>query len=564
MSSERACEEAPRLDSSICRHARASASYSRKVRKRESNYVVRKPEDGFLFVLISLRSCAIIASMTDNLSLTLRGKGRHLNKQINSPHRRGYRFTSAVALSIALLFPGMANGQARVEFTDGTGTIRIRVKTCGWVQSHPDQRTGRQVTETSCGVDDDDNDGLFDWALVGGGAEICCASRATLNRSAPDTDNLWWASSSGNSSESHQIRAWAILMQLVDGIGQSFVPNVQITDDNFELCEPNTAGVCINRGIWSRAGGFGVLVGAGAQIQPEGQATGGLTESRPVIADTGEIVWRVGARLGPTDVSVRAWLVGMDLCPERWNGECLSSPIIKELISTATSGRNTVNGTIASSSIPTTIGGQAIAQGNAVRYLDDLIPLNGANRGVTVESKPGNVLNSGATLGSALVISRSAASPQGTPFTFESLSDWISTVPLSLNPNLKTQGASGLSVGGANYRTVTSVPMRTPIAGFGSRLLLDVYIPGQQPNPFWVGAVQIFASCPSGQMYNAFIGQVELTGRPTGAFSTLEFNIPASVRNVLSQRHDDCSFTIGVNMNATRINPVLDNLRFAP
>jgi hypothetical protein len=495
--------------------------------------------------------------------ITSKGKGGNMENQVRSSNRRGYRFPSPLALAIVFLFIGMANGQVPVEFTDGTGSIRIRVKTCDWVQSHADPQTGRQVAETNCGVDDDNSDDSPDWALVGGGAEICCSSGATLNRSAPDTDNLWWASSSGTSSESHQLRAWAILLQLVDPMGQPFVPSVQITDDNFTLCETDNSGVCINHGIWSRAGGLGVLVGAGAQIQPEGQATGGITESRPVIDGSGEIIWRVGARLGPTDVSVRAWLVGMELCPAQWNGECLSPPMIKELISNATSGRNTVNSTLASSLIPTTIGGQAIAQGNAVRYLDDLIPLNGANRGFTVQSKPGNEQNSGATLGAALVITKSSAQ-QPTPFNFESLSDWTSTAPLSLNPNLKTEGASGLSVGGANYRTVTSIPMRTPFTGFGSRLLLDVYIPGQQPNPYWFGAVQIAATCPSGQMYNAFIGQVDLTGRPTGAFSTLEYRIPGAIASVLSQSHNDCSISIGVNMNATPTNPVLDHLRFGP
>ena len=197
-------------------------------------------------------------------------------------------------------------------------------------------------------------------------------------------------------------------------------------------------------------------------------------------------------------------------------------------------------------------------------YLDDFVPLSGNNRGFTIQSKPGSGQNSGSTLGAALLVGKSAPPQPASPFGFESLADWISTAPLSLKPNLKTQGQYGLSVGGGNYRFVNSVPFRTPIAGFGSRLLLDVYIPGQQPNPYWLGAVQIYASCPSAQMYYAYIGQVELTGRPTGAFSTLEYAIPVSIRNVLSQTHEDCSFHIGVNMNATPVNPVLDNLRFAP
>jgi hypothetical protein len=76
--------------------------------------------------------------------------------------------------------------------------------------------------------------------------------------------------------------------------------------------------------------------------------------------------------------------------------------------------------------------------------------------------------------------------------------------------------------------------------------------------------VQTYATCPTAQVHNAYIGQAELTGLPAGAFSTLEYGLPAWLRDVLSQHHDDCSFGIGVNMNPTPVNPVLDNLRFAP
>lgn len=44
-----------------------------------------------------------------------------------------------------------------------------------------------------------------------------------------------------------------------------------------------------------------------------------------------------------------------------------------------------------------------------MRYLDDMVPLDGNNRGFTVQSKSGNGTNSGSTLGSALVVGKLAA-----------------------------------------------------------------------------------------------------------------------------------------------------------
>ena len=70
------------------------------------------------------------------------------------------------------------------------------------------------------------------------------------------------------------------------------------------------------------------------------------------------------------------------------------------------------------------------------------------------------------------------------------------------------------------------------------------------------------ASCPSANVFNAYIGQVELTGKPVGQFSTLTFQLPSGIFNLLKGAHPDCFFTISVNGNATPTPPVLDNLRF--
>jgi hypothetical protein len=97
-----------------------------------------------------------------------------------------------------------------------------------------------------------------------------------------------------------------------------------------------------------------------------------------------------------------------------------------------------------------------------------------------------------------------------------------------------------------------------------STLKLDVFVPGNQPNPYWLGAVQAYATCASAGLNNAYLGQVELTGKPVNAFSTIAFSVPGPVKTALGQSHPDCFLSIAVNANQTPVAPVLDNLRLAP
>jgi hypothetical protein len=154
--------------------------------------------------------------------------------------------------------------------------------------------------------------------------------------------------------------------------------------------------------------------------------------------------------------------------------------------------------------------------------------------------------------------------PTAPLFGFEALAGWQSPAPLSLTTARKTQGLVGLSVGGSNYRHVKSAPFSSPPPAMGPTVRVDFFLPGNQPNPSYLGAVQLFASCPSANLYDAYVGQVELTGKPTNAFSTLAFALPTAVRNVFNQVHNDCSLDFGVNTNATPVSPVLDNVRFGP
>ena len=54
-----------------------------------------------------------------------------------------------------------------------------------------------------------------------------------------------------------------------------------------------------------------------------------------------------------------------------------------------------------------------------------------------------------------------------------------------------------------------------------SALSVDLFIPNNQPNQNYLGALQMYLTCPSVNAFNEYIGQVELTGKPQNAYSTL-------------------------------------------
>ena len=94
---------------------------------------------------------------------------------------------------------------------------------------------------------------------------------------------------------------------------------------------------------------------------------------------------------------------------------------------------------------------------------------------------------------------------------------------------------------------------------------VDLFIPSNQPNPSWLGALQMYLTCPSANVFNQYIGQVELTGKPTNHFSTLRFPLPGQTVSTLTQSPaNQCYFSLGLNVNQTGQTWILDNLRFTP
>jgi hypothetical protein len=155
---------------------------------------------------------------------------------------------------------------------------------------------------------------------------------------------------------------------------------------------------------------------------------------------------------------------------------------------------------------------------------------------------------------------------------FEVLNQWNvvqgSVQSLTLT-DTRTQGAKALAVARPSGYTrldssnLPSSNMELGEIDRGASAVVDFMIPAEQANPYWFGAVQMYVSAPSRNLYNGYLGQVELTGMRTGIYTTLSFKIPNHVADALhGQTYGDLVFGVVINVPINSPGTYrLDNLR---
>ncbi|MFZ5890751.1 MAG: choice-of-anchor X domain-containing protein [Myxococcota bacterium] len=150
-------------------------------------------------------------------------------------------------------------------------------------------------------------------------------------------------------------------------------------------------------------------------------------------------------------------------------------------------------------------------------------------------------------------------------FGFEQSGDWQSPAALSLNTTTFSQGVASLAIAASGWTPITSRAFATSeISQLTNILVVDLFIPTAQPNPYWVGDLQLSIRCPSVGLYQTGLGSHTLTNKPRGEFSSLQFTLPAQVTTALSSSAQDCSFQFTLNVNSGSGTWLLDNLRFVP
>jgi hypothetical protein len=150
-------------------------------------------------------------------------------------------------------------------------------------------------------------------------------------------------------------------------------------------------------------------------------------------------------------------------------------------------------------------------------------------------------------------------------FNFEAREDWSSTAAaIRKDSEHVTTGNSALAVQSPGYAEVVSRGFSTAeLSKVTNSLSVDVFVPTTQPNPYWRGTLQLYATCPASGVYNRYLGQKDLLPLFTGEFNTLTFPpLPSDVVSALTKANAACSVKLALNVAAGSGEYVLDNLAF--
>ncbi len=151
--------------------------------------------------------------------------------------------------------------------------------------------------------------------------------------------------------------------------------------------------------------------------------------------------------------------------------------------------------------------------------------------------------------------------------SFENLGQWTMGGGSAMLSNIAADGQFSFNVTGTNWTTLTSNPLNSAVlralasSSDLSKISYALQIPTNQPNPYWTGNTQMYLSAPSANVYNAYLGQVQLTGLPQGSFQRMEFAVPDYALPALTGNNADVTFTIVLNVNPGPGGWLVDDLR---
>ena len=138
-------------------------------------------------------------------------------------------------------------------------------------------------------------------------------------------------------------------------------------------------------------------------------------------------------------------------------------------------------------------------------------------------------------------------------------------VNVGIDSLIKTQGAGSMRISGSGYFVLESPRAKTTDFGvYSEKIAVDLWVPAGQPNPYWFGSVAMFMDITGAGIFNAWVGQVELTGLTTGAWNTIRFTLPENLVQALAGDYPGLVFKLAFNVNATAGPLRIDIFRFEP
>jgi hypothetical protein len=284
-------------------------------------------------------------------------------------------------------------------FTDGSGEVKILVRTCDYPAT---ATTGPRCT--FCALDQG-------WVMVGGGAEIeGSPSSARLRSSFPypnslippikSPDNIetctgntadndpndfftaWMARSDGASA--HRLRGYVIGLQIT-GMGASALAQYRNISDSTTMF--------LTQPSHERPGGSALIVGGGAD--EVGGQNCFLTESAPNESNNS---WR-GSAYCSSPGALKVYGITLDTCLPVPGWDSCMYWRTRSAVTGPTTGYGTASLVTPYPWVTTSIGGKGVVNFASSRFLADLIPVTGGNQGFSVSTKDQGVTVNGTTTG---------------------------------------------------------------------------------------------------------------------------------------------------------------------
>jgi len=156
--------------------------------------------------------------------------------------------------------------------------------------------------------------------------------------------------------------------------------------------------------------------------------------------------------------------------------------------------------------------------------------------------------------------------PPVVDLSFETLGGWSTpqAVTLTSVQNPVTQGARSLQISNVTGTTnVVSANFSADLAPNGAtRVIVDLWVPSNQPNPTAVGNLSFVISIPSAGINGLSLGSLGLTSLTRNQFNQLEFPLPAAVQTALNGTASDVSIRLALAINSGSGPWYIDNIRF--
>jgi hypothetical protein len=131
---------------------------------------------------------------------------------------------------------------------------------------------------------------------------------------------------------------------------------------------------------------------------------------------------------------------------------------------------------------------------------------------------------------------------------FEDPALWRVSAGQKSSSTVHSEGTASLELQKIAWVEVVSPPLATSDVGNPAEITFDLMLPAAQPNPWWFGAAQLYLESPSHNLYTAYVGQNELTGRPTQQFFALSFAVPTWIQQQLAGGATDLTMKIALNV----------------